>query len=367
MLLAPLAAPKLRWTLPAGRSWTSAVRVRGARTHYRRIVTIDPWLLGRIACPWDHAPLEAAGNVLRCPHGHEMRVVDGIPILLRDDVHHPHGAAVRSLQAEEGQTRAPATAPPSGVDSYVQHAVAATNGIMYKELIGKLTDYPIPELRLPRGEGRTFLDIGCNWGRWCVAAGRLGYRPVGLDPNLDAVRAARRVSRQLGVEAHFVVGDARYLPFVGESFDVVYSYSVLQHLAKEYVAMALVETRRVLAPGGQAVVQMPNTYGLRCLYHQARRGFRDARDFEVRYWTPSELRSRFQELIGDADLSVDGFFSINPQPAEAHLLPFRYRMVVRTSVALRAVSSRVPALSYGADSLIVRAVKDARAQPPNAA
>ena len=56
---------------------------------------------------------------------------------------------------------------------------------------------------------------------------------MGIDPSLDAVLAARRVSRQLGVEASFVVGDARFLPFANDSFDTVFCYSVLQHFSKE--------------------------------------------------------------------------------------------------------------------------------------
>jgi hypothetical protein len=25
------------------------------------------------------------------------------------------------------------------------------------------------------------VDLGCNWGRWCIAAGRMGFLPVGVD------------------------------------------------------------------------------------------------------------------------------------------------------------------------------------------
>src|SRR5207245_1066811 len=76
------------------------------------------------------------------------------------------------------------------IDSYVQEQVAATNGRLYIPLIGKLKRYPIPYLRMPDGDGLAFLDIGCNWGRWSMAAASKGYVVVGIDPCLDAIRAA---------------------------------------------------------------------------------------------------------------------------------------------------------------------------------
>jgi SAM-dependent methyltransferase len=138
----------------------------------------------------------------------------------------------RSLQAGASARSSPTRLPsrPLGeIDPFVQNIIAATNGMLYISLIGKLTDYPIPYLRLPSGEGKRFLEIGCNWGRWCIAAARLGYRPVGIDPSLKGIRAARQVAQQLGIEAHYVVADGRYLPFANGTFDQVFSYSVLQH------------------------------------------------------------------------------------------------------------------------------------------
>jgi hypothetical protein len=123
------------------------------------------------------------------------------------------------------------------------------------------------------------------------------------------------------------------------------------------VERALTDIRRVLRPGGRSFIQMPNLFGIRCLYHQIRRGFREARQFEVRYWTPAELTRRFSALVGPATLSVDGFFSLNPQPAEAHLLPWRFRAIVRISETLRALSKILPPLAYVADSLYVDARK----------
>jgi SAM-dependent methyltransferase len=224
---------------------------------------------------------------------------------------------------------------------------------MYDGLGARLADYPIPALRLPPGDGRTFLDIGCSWGRWSIAAARSGYRVVGIDPSLVAIRAARRVARQLGVDAYYLVGDARHLPFADATFATVFSYSVIQHFSKPDAQAAFAEIGRVLGAGGESLIQMPNAFGLRSFYHQGRRLFRDARLFEVRYWTVGELRAAAERLVGPTTVTVDGFFSLNPQPTDLPFLRWQHRVVVQASEALRRASVRFRALTYVADSIYV--------------
>jgi SAM-dependent methyltransferase/uncharacterized protein YbaR (Trm112 family) len=300
-----------------------------------------------LACPRDRGALEQRGDELACDAGHRYPVLDGIPLLLVAGERPTHAACDVSLERREGYDRP---------DDLVQDAIAATCGNLYRHLIGKVTTYPIPEIRLPPGDGRLFLEVGCNWGRWCVSAARLGYSVVGVDPSLDAIRAARRVAEQLGVEATYLVADARHLPFADASFDIVFSYSVFQHFAKDDALASFAEIGRVLHPGGRSLVQMANVWGVRSLLNQAReRRFREPRSlFDVRYWSPGELREAFVRAVGPSELAVDGFLTLNPQPADLELLPRRYRALVRTSEALRRVSERVRPLAYAADSLYVR-------------
>ena len=89
----------------------------------------------------------------------------------------------------------------------------ATNGLLYRHLVGKLTRAPIPILSLPEGAGRILLDVGCSWGRWSIAGAQQGYLAVGIDPSLGAVLAAKRLAGRFGLQAAFVVGDATALPF----------------------------------------------------------------------------------------------------------------------------------------------------------
>jgi SAM-dependent methyltransferase len=309
-----------------------------------------------LVCPRDKQDLRREGTHLVCGRGHRYAVIEGVPVLLVSEAEQTHIEGARALAvAESGDASSLAqfNVGEGEIDPFVRGTIGATNGGLYQHLVGTLTEYPIPRLRLPAGENRSFLEVGCNWGRWCIAAARRGYRPIGIDPSLKSIRAANRVARQLGIHANYVVADGRYLPFRDRSFDQVFSYSVLQHLSKENVRTALSDVRRALRPGGTALVQMPNVFGVRCLYHQIRRGFREARDFEVRYWRPAELLAAFTEKIGPSKLSVDGYFSLNVQPSDLRLLLPRYRAVVHASESLRWMSGRIPVLTNAADSLYI--------------
>jgi ubiquinone/menaquinone biosynthesis C-methylase UbiE len=218
-------------------------------------------------------------------------------------------------------------------------------------LINKLTRYPIPDFRLPQGNGERMLDVGCNWGRWSIAAARKNYKPVGIDPSLDAVLAARRVSKQLNVETNFVVGDARFLPFADDAFDICFSYSVLQHFSKENAKTSLAEIGRTVKKNGKIFVQMPNKYGIRSFYNNWRRGFTEGEGFDVRYWTPSELIKTFKETFGETEMTTDCYFGLGIQKSDVDLLPLPYKMVVHSSEILRKISGVFSPLTKVADSL----------------
>ena len=346
---------------------------------------MDRGLLEILICPrhQDH-PLEERGQDLVCPCGCTYPIVQGIPVLLLDDVEQTQWVARASLEKARQLRALPSAGPdpcietlggltaqeraslrdalrskpqPADVDLVVQYVVGATNGILYRSLAGRLSSYPIPDLKLPAASGAWLLDMGCNWGRWCVAAARRGYLPIGIDPSLGAVLAARRICRSLQAPAQFIVADSRHLPFTARLFDVVFSYSVLQHFGEQDVRATLQETARVLKPGGTSMIQMPNAFGIRNLYNQARRGFRHARGFEVRYWTPAALKKTFERFLGPTSLPVDCFFGLGIQDTHEQILPPRHRLVVRASRAVRSISQKFHPLRVFADSLYACSVK----------
>ncbi|MGQ0543231.1 MAG: methyltransferase domain-containing protein [Blastocatellia bacterium] len=326
---------------------------------------MDKWLFDHLVCPRDKKNLKLESEVLVCQSGHSYPVVEDIPIMLVDDEEFTHDyirqtlEKVSSLKAGNHECIKGQTEIENGkIDEFVQGEIPYTSGNLYFSVQYKLSRYPIPNFRLPEGNGARLLDIGCNWGRWSIAAAQKGYRPVGLEPSLDAVLAARRVSRQLNVETNFVVGDSRFLPFEPNSFDVVFSYSVLQHLSKNNVRITLDEAAQVLKKGGKALIQMPNKYGIRQLQQQWRRSFTEGEGFEVRYWTPRELLRTFEAKFGRTSMTTDCFFGLGIQGCDADMLPFHYKCVVYSSELLRKSSHFLKPLTKVADSVYLESLNE---------
>jgi ubiquinone/menaquinone biosynthesis C-methylase UbiE len=105
-----------------------------------------------------------------------------------------------------------------------------------------------------RYAGRTLLEIGCGLATDLAQFARHGTRVVGLDLTPRGVALARGRFRAEGLSGAFLVGDAERLPFPDASLDVVYSFGVLHHTPD--TPRAFREIRRVLKPGGEAVVML---------------------------------------------------------------------------------------------------------------
>jgi len=96
------------------------------------------------------------------------------------------------------------------------------------------------------------LEAGCGLGHFTVAAHALGYQAEGLDWSAKIIDRLRELFPQIP----WHVGDARKLEFEDGAFDAVYSPGVCEHF-EEGPSQILAETRRILRPGGVAVISTP--------------------------------------------------------------------------------------------------------------
>jgi ubiquinone/menaquinone biosynthesis C-methylase UbiE len=75
---------------------------------------------------------------------------------------------------------------------------------------------------LPLVRGKRVLDLGCGDGRLALGVAPFATRVDGIDPDAEAVAAARRKARQGGIRnVRFAVGAAQRLPYPDAAFDVV--------------------------------------------------------------------------------------------------------------------------------------------------
>jgi len=101
-------------------------------------------------------------------------------------------------------------------------------------------------------QGGRWLDVGCGDGRTAgVWLASRGCEYVGVDISETGVEQARG----LGLDCR-VIEDASSLPFEDGEFDGVVCFEVLEHLL--WPQDAVCEMRRVLRPGGQLLVTVPN-------------------------------------------------------------------------------------------------------------
>jgi len=101
-----------------------------------------------------------------------------------------------------------------------------------------------------------WLDLGCGHSLvpdWLPnpPAG-LEQRAVGIDADLQALKAHRGLRHKVG-------GNAHRLPFRDSVFDVITANMVVEHITEPHILFR--ELRRVLRPGGRLLIHTPNAGG----------------------------------------------------------------------------------------------------------
>jgi ubiquinone/menaquinone biosynthesis C-methylase UbiE len=122
---------------------------------------------------------------------------------------------------------------------------------------------------------------------------------VGLDINEKLIKTAEEIARRklnpaLFRKLKFVTSDATKMPFLDNTFDIVVSFSTIEHIPDSQARQKVFyEIARVLKPGGAAVVTVPNK--ISTFYFAHRRNMRlgiSAYGFAHLY-TRGELKKSF--------------------------------------------------------------------------
>ena len=118
------------------------------------------------------------------------------------------------------------------------------------------------QLGLPHSR-EAVLDFGCGLGRFAQPLARHFENYTGVDISAPMLTQAEQLNRDC-TRCRFVLNTAEDLRIFGnESFDLVHSRYVLQHLpSRKFVVGYLRELVRVLRPGGLLVFQLPGRIGL---------------------------------------------------------------------------------------------------------
>lgn len=115
--------------------------------------------------------------------------------------------------------------------------------------------------------GIQVLDVGCGWGELAFHVAQAGGHVTGVEISRDRLEPALQ-TLALGedeVREHFHLSGANAvaLPFEDATFDRVFLLDVAEHLWPWELHQALSEIRRVLRPGGYAVIHtVPHRWAL---------------------------------------------------------------------------------------------------------
>lgn len=102
------------------------------------------------------------------------------------------------------------------------------------------------------------IEVGCGLGGFLVNVARRGAFVVGLDVSSKAVRIAKDLVKQLGLQnkIDLVVGDAQLLPFKEQASDIVVCSETLEHVPNYEKAFS--ELTKITKKSGYLCLTVPN-------------------------------------------------------------------------------------------------------------
>ena len=224
--------------------------------------------------------------------------------------------------------------------------------------------------------GARALDAGCGAGLSVVELGRRGYAVDAIDASPAMVELTTRHAAQRGV-AEVVsarVGEVERLPFADDTFELVVALGVLPWVGDPGAALA--ELRRVLKPGGHAIVTADNRARLsflldpwanpflvrvRQLRDLVRRRSRKPADIVVRFHWPST----FDRLVAAAGLEPIAARTVGFGPFTLHGRPlFSDAAGMRSQRRLQRLADRgVPGVRGSGSHYLINARKPSESGP----
>lgn len=163
------------------------------------------------------------------------------------------------------------------------------------------------------------LDGGCGTGRSSIGLAKKGHSLVCIDSVPEAIRLSKLLYHEADTKADFVIGDICYLPFLSQTFDVVFSGGVLEHFLnvdtplREYVRV-LKRERGVLA------ASVPNLFGGFALFGHILNPKR------FLYWLNKEKRAAHREKLFTLNETIETVERNGLKVVK--ILPFRLGMSI---------------------------------------
>ena len=172
--------------------------------------------------------------------------------------------------------------------------------------------------------GKKLLNVGC--GSYLVSDfyfAMKGADVVSIDMDKQAIRIAKNKLAKLDSKNEFnlqvMLEDGRKLPFPENTFDIVVSFSAVEHMEKyDDRLKAIEEMARVVKPGGFIVLTGPNFLNLPVTFFSERM-FKRTGEYEHRY-TPYELKN----MLKKCGLKIEEFDAESVYVIDKKLIETRF-------------------------------------------
>lgn len=124
--------------------------------------------------------------------------------------------------------------------------------------------------------GARILDLCCGFGRHSLELARRGYEVTGLDFSPNLLRHAREAAQSENLDVTWIEADMREIPAPAQPYDAVVNlFSAFGFFGDDREEARVAEAvARVLAPGGQALIETVN------------------REIMLRHWMPLRWREK---------------------------------------------------------------------------
>lgn len=198
----------------------------------------------------------------------------------------------------------------------------------------------------PYIQGKKILDLGCGTGYGSKELIKLGAGEVtGIDISREAIKfAISNFQTKSDARIHkltFQVGDVTRLPFLNNSFDVIISFEVIEHIQNYLIYLQ--EAFRVLRDGGYFIFSTPN----RLQYRHS------TSHFHFKEFTTDELIDLFKQFKQKVVVYGQRFTNKKFIAAEKD---FFIRYTKFTSGGNKTIKKLLPVIPIGLKTKVYRAL-----------
>lgn len=121
----------------------------------------------------------------------------------------------------------------------------------------RLEPYILPFADFKSAAGKRVLEIGVGLGAEHQQFAEAGADLSGIDLTERAIEHTKQRLSLFNLRSNLQVADAEQLPFLDQSFDIIYSWGVIHHSPNTSEIVS--EIHRVLQPGGEARIMIYHT------------------------------------------------------------------------------------------------------------